>query len=92
MPGAYDNGPQRSGMIAVCLTNWMGDDGFLRNYSVRLRRPVIFGDTNYIGGRITGKRTEGERGLVDVEISCKNQLGDETATGTAAIELPRRNG
>jgi acyl dehydratase len=92
MPGAYDNGPQRSGMIAVCVTNWMGDNGFLRNYSVRLRRPVIFGDTNYIGGRITGKRTEGERSLVDVELSCKNQLGDETATGSAAIELPRRNG
>jgi acyl dehydratase len=90
MPGAYDNGPQRSGFMAVCVTNWIGDDGFVRNYSMRLRRPVIFGDTNYISGRVSAKRMDGTRALVDIEITAKNQLGDLTATGNATVELPRR--
>jgi len=90
MPGAYDNGPQRIGMIATCLTNWMGDDGLLRSYSMRLRLPVIFGDTTYTKGRVTGKRAEGSRGLVDAEVWAENQLGEITARGSATIELPRR--
>ncbi len=76
MPGAYDNGPQRSGFMAVCVTNWIGDDGFVRNYGIRLRRPVIFGDTNHIGGRVTGKRVDGTRALVEIELVARNQLGE----------------
>ena len=90
MPGPYDNGPQRIGMMANCLTNWMGDDGVLRRYSARLKLPVIFGDTTFTGGRVAGKRLDGERGLVDVEVWAQNQLGQRTAAGTAVIELPRR--
>jgi acyl dehydratase len=90
MPGPYDNGPQRIGQIATCITNWIGDDGFLRRYSVRIKLPVIFGDTTYTHGRVTGKREEGGRALVDLEVWAENQLGDRTATGTATVELPRR--
>ena len=90
MPGAYDNGPQRIGMIASCLTNWMGDDGFLRKYSVRIRLPVIFGDTTFTRGRVTGKRMDGAIGLVDAEVWAENQMGQVTARGSAVIELPRQ--
>ncbi len=61
MPGPYDNGPQRIGMMATCVTNWMGDDGFMRAHSVRVKLPVIFGDTTYTGGRVVGKRVEDDR-------------------------------
>jgi acyl dehydratase len=90
MPGPYDNGPQRIGMIATCLTNWMGDDGFLRDYSVRLHLPVIFGDVTYTKGEVTGKRVEGDKGLVEARVWAENQLGQTTASGTAVVELPRR--
>jgi acyl dehydratase len=90
MPGAYDNGPQRIGMIATCITNWMGDDGFLRKYSMRMKLPVIFGDTTYTKGRITGKRVENGQALVDADMWAENQLGQTTAKGSAVIELPRR--
>ena len=29
-PGAYDYGPERCSWLTHHLTNWMGDDGFLR--------------------------------------------------------------
>jgi acyl dehydratase len=90
MPGPYDNGPQRIGMMSTCLTNWMGDDGVLRRYSARLKLPVIFGDTTFTRGRVTGKRIEAGRALIDAEVWAENQLGETTAAGTAVIELPKR--
>jgi acyl dehydratase len=90
MPGPYDNGPQRIGMMATSVTNWMGDDGILRELSVRLRAPVIFGDVTYTKGSVSGTRVDGGRGLVDLEIRAENQLGDVTATGRAVVELPMR--
>lgn len=90
MPGPYDNGPQRIGMISTCLTNWMGDDGFLRQYDMRLHLPVIFGDVTYTRGEVTGKRIEDGKGLIEARVWSANQLGQKTASGTAIIELPRK--
>ena len=90
MPNAYDNGPQRIGMIASCLTNWMGDDGELRNLSIRLKLPVIFGDITHCKGRVTGKRLDAGAPLIDCDVWAENQLGQITANGTASIVLPRR--
>ena len=90
MPGPYDNGPQRIGMVATCATNWMGDDAMLRELKVRLRLPVIFGDVTYTKGEVTGKRREGGKGLVEARMWAENQLGQTTASGSALIELPLR--
>lgn len=85
MPGPYDNGPQRLGFIASAITNWMGDDGELKTYSIRLLQPVIFGDTNFIKGKVAGKQPGG---LVELEVWAENQLGQRTAQGKATVLLP----
>jgi acyl dehydratase len=90
MPGPYDNGPQRIGFMTTCLTNWCGDDGFVRGVSVRLKLPVIFDDTTFCHAKVTSKRMDGDVGLVDLQMRAENQLGQTTATGKATIELPRR--
>lgn len=90
MPGPYDNGPQRCAMLCTAVTNWMGDDAELKAYSARLRLPVIFGDTNYFGGRVTGKRKDNDVALVDLELWGKNQLGQTTITGSATVQLSTR--
>jgi acyl dehydratase len=77
-------------MMSTAITNWMGDDGFIRRYSVRLKLPVIFGDTTFTGGRVLARRLEQGVGLVDLEVWARNQLGQVTAAGTATVELPRR--
>lgn len=87
MPGPYDNGPQRIAMVATCVTNWMGDDASLRRLSARLKLPVIFGDTTFTKGRVTGKRRQDGRALVDLELWAENQLGQVTLTGSATVEL-----
>jgi acyl dehydratase len=77
-------------MCATCVTNWMGDDGFMREHSIRVKQPVIFGDTTITTGRVTGKREENGRALVDCEVWAKNQFGQVTASGKSVVELPCR--
>ena len=50
------------------LTNWMGDDGFLKSMHVELRRFNVVGDTTWCKGKITGKRVEDGERLVDMDI------------------------
>ena len=90
MPGGYDVGPQRISWLGQLLTNWIGDAGFLRALDVRLRRPNIFGDVSWCRGQVTGKRVEDGAHLVELAVHVENQLGEVTATGTAAVELPSR--
>ena len=90
MPGPYDNGPQRCGMLGTVATNWMGDNGFVRKLSARLKMPVIFGDCNYFKGKVAGKRKEDGMALVDLELWGENQFGQVTIKGSAVVELPCR--
>jgi acyl dehydratase len=91
MPGGYDVGPQRISWMGQLMTNWMGDDGFLRRLNVSIRRPNVFGDVSWCRARVVDKRTEDGAGVVDLEIWVDNQLGDTTATGQAVVCLPRLN-
>ncbi len=90
MPGGYDVGPQRISWVGQLMTNWIGDDGFLRRLNVSVRRPNIFGDVSWCRAKIVDKRIEEGAHLVDLEVFVENQLGEVTAKGTAVVELPSR--
>jgi acyl dehydratase len=87
MPGAYNNGPQRVGWFAHCVTNWMGDSAFLSTLEVRLRRPEIFGDVIRIGGTVTAVDRAGQCPRVVISLQATNQHGERTAEGSAEILL-----
>ena len=89
-PGAYDFGPQRVSWLAHLLTNWMGDDAFLKSLSAQVRRFAIMGDTIWCKGRVVRKYVQGDHHLVDVEAWAENQRGENTAPGNAKIILPSR--
>lgn len=91
MPGGYDVGPQRISWMGQLMTNWMGDDGFLRKLSATIRRPNIFGDVSWCKARVADKRVEDGAHVVDLELQVDNQLGETTAKGTAVVELPARS-
>lgn len=92
MPGGYDVGPQRISWLGQLVTNWIGDDGFVRMLDVKLRRPNIFGDVSWCRGEVTGKRIADGLHLVDLAIRVQNQLDEVTASGTATVELPSASG
>ena len=91
VPGAYDYGPQRVSWIGTLMTNWMGDDAFLKRLRVECRRFNVYGDTQWCKGKVVRKYFNGEVPLVDVEVWAENQRGEVTAPGYATVMLPSRD-
>ena len=83
----YDYGPERCSWLTHHLTNWMGDDGFMRSLKASIRRPNIFGDVSWCKGRVVDKRIEDGVALVELELSVDNQLGETTAKGSSVVAL-----
>ena len=89
-PGAYDYGPERCSWLTHHITNWMGDDGFLRRARSEIRRHNPAGDTLFIKGSVTRKFAMEGRHLVEITQEARNQDEELSATGTAIVELPSR--
>ena len=69
LPGIYDLGPQRGAWLAQIVTNWTGDDAFVRRFYHELRRFNIEGDTTWVQGKVTRKWVEDDQHLVECETS-----------------------
>ncbi len=89
-PRAYDYGAMRTSWIIHYLTNWVGDDGFLWTESDETRKFNYHGDVQWVKGKITGKREEGNKKIVDLEVWCENQRGEIATPGKASVLLPSR--
>ena len=89
-PGAYDYGPERCSWLTHHMTNWMGDDGFLRRAACKIRRHNPEGDLLFITGKVVGKRVVDGRHLVDIEQEARNQDGELSILGTGTVELPAK--
>ena len=89
-PGAYDYGPERCSWLTHHLTNWMGDDGFLRRASCKIRRHNPEGDLLFIDGKVVRKFEQDGRHLVEIEQSAHNQDGELSVLGSGVVELPSR--
>jgi acyl dehydratase len=91
MPGPFDNGVMRFAWAAPLVTNWIGDEGFLRKLYVQVRTPNIYGDTTWYRGKVVEKSLEGKTGVVKIEITGVNQAGITTTQGFAQVALPTRS-
>ncbi len=91
-PGAYDYGPERASWLMHQMTNWMGDDGFLRQASCKIRRHNPEGDMLFIHGKVVAKYSENGRHLVRIEQHAVNQDDELSVVGGGVVELPRRAG
>jgi hypothetical protein len=91
VPAAYDYGPQRISWLSHLMTNWIGDDGFLRRLYVEVRRFNLMGDTTWCKGRVTKKYVKDGEHLVGCEIWAEDQRGEVTAPGEATVILPSRS-
>jgi acyl dehydratase len=87
-PGAYDFGPERVSWLCHMLTDWCGDDGFVRRLHTQIRRHNPVGDALWCTGTVTGKRIDGDRHVVDVDVLGSNQDGALSIKGYAEVELP----
>ena len=103
-PLPFDGGVRRTQAASRMLTDWMGDDGFIRRYQTALRKPLYYGDTTIYTGEVVRKFKEGQEGnaepggqpgkaeynVVGIKLQGSNQLEEIQMQGTAAIYLPSR--
>ena len=89
-PMAYDYGVMRDCWLSHFLTDWIGDDGWLVSQSSEIRKFNYVGDSHVLTGEVVGKRQEGDRCLVDIDMRGTNQRGVVTCPGTATVALPSR--
>lgn len=91
MPGAYEAGFERLNWLTQLLMSWFGDHGMLRKLSLRFKAFHWQGDAVKLYASVTGKREEGDRYLVDLDIWTESHpRGEKTSEGTAVVELPSR--
>jgi hypothetical protein len=87
-PGAYDYGPERCSWLTHQMTNWMGDDGFLRHATCKIRHHNPEGDALFIKARIIRTFQDEGRCLVEIEQEARNQDDELSVVGTGIVELP----
>jgi acyl dehydratase len=90
VPRAYDIGPQRITWLTQVVTDWKGDDGFLKEIDVRLNGLNYVGEVSYCHGEVSDTYVDEETDehLVDIDLWAENQDGDRIATGGSTVELP----
>ncbi|MDP6511556.1 MAG: MaoC family dehydratase N-terminal domain-containing protein [Dehalococcoidia bacterium] len=91
MPGVYDVGPHRVSWLCRFITDWMGDDAFLKKLSGWLRRPNVVSDVTYMKGTVEEKWVENGETLVRCQLLGINQEEQVTMPGSAVVRLPSRS-
>ncbi|MBI2907069.1 MAG: MaoC family dehydratase N-terminal domain-containing protein [Chloroflexi bacterium] len=89
-PDLFDIGVQRLAWLGHLVTNWIGDDGFLRRLRGESRRFNLHGDTCWVRGKVIRKYKTGEEYLVDCDLRVENQRGEVLMPGSATASLPSR--
>ena len=88
MKGANNLGIQTGCWLGHLMTNWMGDDGFLKKLSLQCRQIIYLGDIIWCKGTVLRKYVENGEHLVDCELRAENRIGQTVAPGQATVVLP----
>ena len=72
------------------ITDWMGDEGFLKRLRFEMRRMQRPGDTMVCKGKVTARYERAGEALVELEVWAENEREGVTTPGTATVILPRR--
>ncbi len=91
LPHSYDVGVQRHCWGVHLITNWMGDDGWLKRSYTEYGKFVYLSDVVWIKGKVTRKYIDEEGDhCVHIERSAINQRNENVMPGHAIVALPSR--
>lgn len=91
LPYPYDLGTQRQCWYIQHITNWMGDDGWLKKCYGQYRRFVFLSDVIRFKSKVVKKYIDEENEpCVDIETDVYNQRGENVMTGRATMALPSK--
>ena len=91
LPHSYDVGVQRHCWAVQLITNWMGDDGWLKRSYTEYNKFVYLSDVVWIKGKVTDKFIDADGDYcVRIERSAINQRHENVMPGYAVVALPSK--
>jgi acyl dehydratase len=90
MQGGIHSGGVERQIMARLVSNWMGDEGFIRVFNWRYYTPSYIGETHIGHGRVVGKRIENGEHLVDLSVWLDNIRGNTAVGANVAVRLCSR--
>ena len=84
-PAIVIDGPLQGDWLAQCVTDWLGSDGHLVNFSYSNRRAAYLGETLTATGEVIAK-DETTR-TVDVRLGIRNENGEIISPGSATLKF-----
>jgi acyl dehydratase len=82
----FAHGMLSMAFLGRLVTAWV-PQAQLRDLGTRFTSITWVGDVITVSGKVTGKREEGGQKLVDLEVKCTNQNGQDTLQGNATVAL-----
>ena len=82
----FAHGMLSMAFLGRVVTGWVPQKQ-VRGLGTRFTSITWVGDTITGSGKVTGKREEGGQKLVDLEVKCTNQNGQDTLQGDATVAL-----
>lgn len=89
-PGVLVQGSLQEALLARALTDWAGGSARITRFAVQNRGAAFAGDRLTFGGRVTALRTDGDVGLVDLELAATDDAGNVLMPGRAVIAMKLR--
>jgi acyl dehydratase len=86
-PTIFVNTMHIAGFVDRVATGWAGPRSRVARRKVTLAGSIYAGDSMVGRGRVVGKRCEGARYLVDLEIAVCNQRGELCCPAEVTVEL-----
>ncbi len=90
IPYALGYGAQNQAIVAHGVTNWMGDDAFVKKLDLQNRGVNYYGDMNWIKGKVVRKYVDKGEHLVDLDVWAECQDGRIHTKGIATVRLISR--
>lgn len=81
------HGRMKYASLGEFVSNWLGHSGWVKSIGCQYRGMDMVNTTFTIRGRVAGKREEGGRRLVDLDVWTENAQGQKTTPGTATVVL-----
>ncbi len=82
----FAHGMLSMAFLGRLVTSWVPQT-HLRRLGTRFTSITWVGDVITVTGKVTGKREESGQKLVDLEVKCTNQNGQDTLQGEATVAL-----
>ncbi len=88
-PSVFGHGMFSMGFLGSAITDYVGV-GHIRRFQVRFAKQTWPDENLQTKIVVTGKRTEGDDHLVDLDVRLHNAAGEEKVVGQATAVVPSR--